>query len=96
LKLRNIENLPVLLAETAQEIGQVNKGVIGDDFKLAYLVINSDLTGPGLVLPDNFLLKQDAVIIPNVDCIKSYYMGKNHPYMKKSSVIRFLTLMAKN
>ena len=39
MKLRSLENMPVLLENTATTVGLVRKGVIGDDFRLAYLVV---------------------------------------------------------
>jgi len=76
LKVRRIENLPVLLENTAEEIGRVQRAVIGDDFKLAYLVINSNDSGPGIILRDDFMLGEDAVMISNLDSIKSYAHGE--------------------
>jgi len=83
LKLRSLENLPVLLEFSTEEIGQVKKAVIGDDFKLAYLVINCDKTGPGIIFADDFALGKEAVIISDTESIKSYAHGEESSIYEK-------------
>ncbi len=76
MKVRNMENLPVMLKETAEEIGQVERGVIGDDFRVAYLVINGNESGPGIIGWADFSLGENAIFINDRDCIKSYQHGE--------------------
>jgi uncharacterized protein YrrD len=90
LKVRNLENLPVMLQCSAEVLGRVQRAVIGDDFKLAYLVINSDQGEPGIIFCDDFILGRQAVMILHPDCIKSYAHGEESSiYEKKLGDILF-------
>ncbi len=42
MKVRNMKNLPLLLADTAEKLGRIEKAVIGDDYKVLYLVVISN------------------------------------------------------
>ncbi len=83
MKVRNIKNLPVLLEGSAELLGLVEKVVIGDDFRLAYLVINSHQSGPGIILRDDFMLGEDSVLIWDVRSIKSYAHGEESSIYEK-------------
>lgn len=76
LKLRNIVNLPVLLADTAEKLGWIEKTIIGDDYKVLYLVVISDAGQAGLIFYDDFEIGEDAVVINDLASIKSYAHGE--------------------
>ena len=83
MNVRSLINLPVLLENNVEQIGQVKKVVIGDDFSIAYLVIDDFKTGPGIILRNDFSLWQEAVLINNLDCIKSYAHGEESSIYEK-------------
>jgi uncharacterized protein YrrD len=83
MKVRNLENLPLLLADTAREVGRVQRAVVGDDFELAYLVIKTGGDHPGIVFRSDFTLGKDAVLISDPDCIKSYAHGEESSIYEK-------------
>jgi len=83
VKVRNLENLPVMLECSAEEMGRVSKAVIGDDFRLAYLVINSNQGEPGIIFRDDFILGKQAVMISHSDSIKSYAHGEESSIYEK-------------
>jgi uncharacterized protein YrrD len=83
LKVRNIKNLPVLLEGSAELLGLVEKVVIGDDYKLAYLVINSYQSGPGIIFRDDFMLGEDSVLLWDMKSIKSYAHGEESSIYEK-------------
>jgi uncharacterized protein YrrD len=75
---------------SAEEMGRVQRAVIGDDFKLAYLVVNSDQGQSGIIFCDDFILSRQAVMILHPDCIKSYAHGEESSiYEKKLGDILF-------
>jgi sporulation protein YlmC with PRC-barrel domain len=76
MKTRSIKNLPVFYENSAEVIGRVEKTVIGDDHKIAYLVICSDDGAQKLILRDDFVLTPASVIVNNLDSIKSYAHGE--------------------
>jgi len=76
LKLRNIVNLPVILKGSAEEIGLVEKVVVGDDFNLAYLVIELHDSGKGIIDWDDFMLGSESILLLDKEGIKSYAHGE--------------------
>ncbi|MEN6460245.1 MAG: hypothetical protein ABFC94_02600 [Syntrophomonas sp.] len=76
MKTRSIKNLPVFYENSAEVIGRVEKTVIGDDYKIAYLVICSDDGSLKLILSDDFVLTPASIIVNNLDSIKSYAHGE--------------------
>lgn len=83
MKVRNLENLPVLLKSSAQELGRVQKAVIGDDFKLAYLVVAQNEGMPGMIFSDDCILGKEAVLVSCPDSIKSYVHGEESSIYEK-------------
>ena len=83
MNVRSLQHLPVLLEYSVEEIGQVIKAVIGDDFSIAYLVIDAFKTGPGIILRNDFNLWQESVLIRDLDCIKSYAHGEESSIYEK-------------
>ncbi|MDD4803169.1 MAG: hypothetical protein PHF24_09560 [Syntrophomonas sp.] len=83
MKVRNIKSLPIVLEDSAEIIGTVEKAVIGDDFKLAYLVIKRDEADSGILLRDDFRLGEDSVLIWDASCIKSYAHGEESSIYEK-------------
>ena len=76
MKLRNIVNLPLLLADTAEKLGRIEKTVIGDDYQVLYLVVLSNTDQPCLVSCDDFIIGEDAVLIYDQASMKSYADGE--------------------
>jgi len=83
LKVRNLENLPVLLKGSAEIVGRVRKAVVGDNFQLAYMVIDSNQGEPGVIFHDDFVLGKQAVMISDSDSIKSYAHGEESSIYEK-------------
>ncbi|MGI5911926.1 MAG: PRC-barrel domain-containing protein [Syntrophomonadaceae bacterium] len=84
MKLRNIKNLPVFDRESSRVIGKVEKVVIGDDFKLAYLVIEMSDGSPGMILSKDLEIGENSVTIISPASIKSYEAGEElSVYQKK-------------
>lgn len=76
MKTRSIKNLPVFYENSATVIGRVEKPVIADDYKIAYLVIRNDDDSQKIILKDDFVLTEASVIVSNLDSIKSYAHGE--------------------
>lgn len=95
MKLRRLINLPVFDEHTAQIVGRVIKAVIGDDFRLSYLVIESP-QGYGILRRQDLQLSNDAVCIKNIRSIKPYNNRKNYPYITAKSEIRCMITPAEN
>ncbi len=74
--LRNIKNMPVLKEDKAKIIGLVDKVVIGDNYKIAYLVISLRDETKKMIEQADFLLTDHAVILSDGSCIKSYLHGE--------------------
>jgi uncharacterized protein YrrD len=76
MKLRHVNDMPVFLENTAEVIGTVQKAVIGDDYKLSYVVIDRPGNVPGMILGQDLTFGEEMIIITNPDCIKSYQHGE--------------------
>ncbi|HBQ25127.1 MAG TPA: hypothetical protein DD791_01915 [Syntrophomonas sp.] len=86
MKIRNLKNLPVFDRDSAQVIGRVEKAVVGDDFRLAYLVIEMTKGdgGPGMVVRQDIEIGEESVTINSPASIKSYAAGEElSVYQKK-------------
>lgn len=84
MKVRNFKNLPVFDRESAQVIGRVEKAVVGDDFRLAYLVIEMTNDSPGMVVRQDLEIGEESVTINSRARIKSYIAGEELSiYQKK-------------
>jgi uncharacterized protein YrrD len=84
MKIRNIINLPVFDRESAKVIGRVEKVVVGDDYRLAYLVIEIPGSDPAMVLVQDIDIGEASVTIRNRQSIKSYIAGEElSVYQKK-------------
>lgn len=84
MKLRELKNMPLFYPERAEIIGKVERGVLGDDFQLLYLVVEKSDGTQGMIERADFDLGQDAVIIYEPDRIKSYAHGEElSVYQKK-------------
>lgn len=85
MKLRSLKNLPVFSLGAAEIIGQVDKAVIGDDYRLAYIVIRAG-EGLSLIKAEDLEIGEEAIIINDPDKIKSYQCGEElSVYDKKLS-----------
>lgn len=76
MRVRNFINFPVFNESSAEIIGKVEKAVIGDDYKIAYLVVSINGSEPKMLCPEDFRLTDKAVIINDSYCIKSYLHGE--------------------
>ncbi len=65
-----------MLKNTAEVIGKVRKGVVGDDFRLAYLVIETNHGQAGIINGEDLCLGPAAIMIFDTGCIKSYAHGE--------------------
>ncbi|MGS0763969.1 PRC-barrel domain-containing protein [Syntrophomonas curvata] len=84
MKIRNIKNLPVFDRESAKVIGRVEKAVVGDDYRLAYLIIEMTEGEPGMVLRKDMDIGEASVTINSRQSIKSYVAGEELSiYQKK-------------
>ncbi len=76
MKLRNLKNLPVFNKSAAEVVGRVEKGVVGDDCKLAYIVVDIHGEEPKMIMEKNFFLGEESVILEDLEGIKSYAHGE--------------------
>lgn len=76
MKVRNIYNLPVLLSETAENLGRIEKTVIGDDYKIIYLVMIGHDNKEYLIWHDDFKIGEGSVFIYSPASMKSYAHGE--------------------
>lgn len=76
MKLRDIKNLPVFYQDRAEYIGRVKKAAIGDDYKLAYIVVEIPNRVPGMILKNDFQLADGSIILHDLESIKSYAHGE--------------------
>lgn len=76
IKMRRLKNLPVFDVSNASIAGRVVRAVVGDDFKLAYIVIEKLEGGRGVLKKNDFILGPDALRIKNRRSIKSYIAGE--------------------
>lgn len=77
MKIRDLKNMPLFYRDRAQIIGRVEKGVVGDDYRLLYIVVEMENGEMFIVDKKNFELGDDAVIIKDPDSIKSYQHGED-------------------
>lgn len=70
MKLRNIINLPVFYEPTATVIGSVAKVVVDDNYRIDYLIINTNQSEVGMIPSPCFVLGQHAVLINDMASIK--------------------------
>lgn len=63
MKLRNLINLPLLDANTAEKLGQIEKAVIGDDYRVLFLVVRCENDRTCHVSCDDINIGADAVLI---------------------------------
>ena len=71
-----MQNLPLFFAPAARVVGRVERAVIGDDLRLAYVVVETDEHRPGLVMAQDLTLTPESVIIHDLNSIKSYQHGE--------------------
>lgn len=76
MKVRNIKNLPVFDKNTARVVGRVEKAVIGDDYKISYIVVAFAGREPGMICQEHFELGEEAISINDMVSIKSYAYGE--------------------
>ena len=87
MRVRNFINFPVFNESSAEIIGKVKKAVIGDDYKIAYLVVSMNGSEDKMLCPEDFRLTDKAVIINDSYCIKSYLHGEELSIYEKKLVI---------
>lgn len=83
IKMRRLKNLPVFNDKTARVVGWVERAVVGEDFKLAWVVIEKSEGGRGVIKKNDFLLGVDALTIQDVGCIKPYLGGEESPIYRR-------------
>lgn len=81
--MRRLKNLPVFDQKTARVVGRVERAVVGEDFKLAYVVITRTEGGRGVLKKNDFSLGPDALAINGARRIKPYIAGEELPIYKR-------------
>ncbi len=76
MKLRHMRQMPVFLENSAEVVGSVKRAVIGDDFRLSYVVIEREGKPPGMILSQDLYLGEEVLLIKDLDGIKSYRHGE--------------------
>ncbi|HZK43777.1 MAG TPA: hypothetical protein VFC73_05745 [Syntrophomonadaceae bacterium] len=76
MRIRNLNNAPVFNELTAEIVGKVEKTVIGDDYKIAYLIVSINGSDAKMLNSEDFILADKVVVINDPDCIKSYLHGE--------------------
>jgi len=76
LKLRNLIKLPLLDGHTAEKLGEIERAVIGDDFRILYLVMLSNNGIVCRVSGDDLTINDDAVLIYERASIKLFPDGE--------------------
>ncbi len=76
MKLRNLVKLPLLDGHTAEKLGEIKRTVIGDDFRVLYLILQSNSGMTACVSCDEAIINRDAVLIYDRACIKSFQDGE--------------------
>ena len=95
MRVRNLKNLPVFCNATAQVVGRVERGVIGDDLMLAYVVVELPEGEMKLILPLDITLTNEALIIEDVEGMKSYLYGEELSIYSKKIGDRIYDLQGK-
>jgi uncharacterized protein YrrD len=76
LKLRNLIKLPLLDGHTAEKLGEIERAVIGDDFRVLYLIMLGNNELSCRVSCDDVIINNDAVLIYERSSIKSFQDGE--------------------
>ena len=76
MKLRNLFKLPLLDGHTAEKLGEIERAVIGDDFRVLYLVMLSNNELSCWVSSDDVIINHDAVLIYDRSSIKLFQDGE--------------------
>lgn len=83
MKTRNIQHLPVFLDVRGEVVATVQKAVIGDEFELLYLVVETKEGQEGIIYRQDFVLSADSVLIYDLYSIKSYAHGEELSMVNK-------------
>lgn len=90
MKLRRFKEMPVFDTHQARVVARVDRAVLGDDFDLAYLVVEREDGSPGMIFAPDIWLGDDAVSIADEGRIKSYACGEESSmYQKKAGDLVF-------
>lgn len=76
MKMRHIYKLPLLDGNTAEKLGEVERAVIGDDFRVLYLVAQGNNGRTWRISCDDVGINEEAVFIYDRSCIKSFQDGE--------------------
>lgn len=83
IKMRRLKNLPVFDQMSARVVGRVERAVVGEDFKLAYVIIARNEGGYGVLKSHDFSLGPDALAIKDQRRIKPYLAGEELSICKR-------------
>lgn len=84
MRVRDMKNLPLFYQPTARVVGRVERGVIGDDLRLAYVIVRTTEGESRLIRSSDITLTPESVIIYDMNCMKSYLHGEElSVYQKK-------------
>lgn len=76
MKLRNLIKLPLLDGHTAEKLGEIERAVIGDDFRVHYLVMRGNNKLAFRISCDDVIINNDAVLICDRSSIKLFQDGE--------------------
>lgn len=76
MKLRNLIKLPLLDGHTAEKLGEIERAVIGDDFRVHYLVMRGNNKLAFRISCDDVIIHNDAVLICDRSSIKLFQDGE--------------------
>ncbi|MBO8159817.1 PRC-barrel domain-containing protein [Thermosyntropha sp.] len=76
MKIKEICGLPVFYKKGIKILGTVEKVVIGDNYEVSYIVIQTDKKNRYMIEKGDFILTSEAVVIDNLKSIKSYICGE--------------------
>ena len=76
MRVRNIKNLPLFYAPSSSIVGRVERAVIADDLRLAYVIVETDECDTGMVYAQDLEVTPESVIIHDLNSIKSYQHGE--------------------
>jgi uncharacterized protein YrrD len=76
LKLRNLVKLPLLDGYTAEKLGEIDKVIIGSDFRVLYLVMFVNNKQTCRVSCDDVVINDEAILIYDRSSIKMFQDGE--------------------
>ncbi|MDR1615761.1 MAG: PRC-barrel domain-containing protein [Syntrophomonadaceae bacterium] len=76
MRLNSLKNLPVFYQPNAEIVGKIDHVVLGDDFQIIYIVLDTDAQGWKMIAREDFQLTAESLIINDLGKVKSYLYGE--------------------